>query len=264
LYLLNQPWEAWAVNIDTNPTCHSPLTRADLLRLFEADQLRLELGEGPPYPKVVQLMVRAFTPWDREAEYVDVGRFDWNWVMRQHYVSIRCGRKTWCEIGSTTPQPSPTNAVELPRHLWVVKGWHDEQRFTTVVNGVANVATFRATLVPDADLAIRKVADFEAGWVPVAKAYLTQESALYKKKLNFEFDAQSGKPNLIYYHKPRNSRVWKAKIVSAVTGEELIKDVLRRPAPFRVAVPATARWRWLADDETVWTKCDEGCCEIIG
>jgi hypothetical protein len=27
-------------------------------------------------------------------------------------------------------------------------------------------------------------------------------------------------------------------------------------------VPATARWRWLVEDETVWRECTQGCCEV--
>ena len=29
-------------------------------------------------------------------------------------------------------------------------------------------------------------------------------------------------------------------------------------------IPATARWRWLAGDETSWRKCPSGCCEMDG
>jgi hypothetical protein len=28
-------------------------------------------------------------------------------------------------------------------------------------------------------------------------------------------------------------------------------------------IPGTTRWRWRADDETVWQACDVGCCEIV-
>jgi len=31
-----------------------------------------------------------------------------------------------------------------------------------------------------------------------------------------------------------------------------------------VDIPATARWRWLAGDETSWRKCPSGCCEMDG
>jgi hypothetical protein len=31
----------------------------------------------------------------------------------------------------------------------------------------------------------------------------------------------------------------------------------------QVEVPGTARWRWMKDDQTVWVRCDLGCCEVI-
>ena len=27
-------------------------------------------------------------------------------------------------------------------------------------------------------------------------------------------------------------------------------------------VPGTARWRWRVDDEGMWMRCRNGCCEI--
>lgn len=39
--------------------------------------------------------------------------------------------------------------------------------------------------------------------------------------------------------------------------------VIRRPFPTSVtSAAATARWRWLATDETGWEECTQGCCEI--
>lgn len=28
-------------------------------------------------------------------------------------------------------------------------------------------------------------------------------------------------------------------------------------------IPATARWRWMISDETVWRECTKGCCQIV-
>ncbi len=36
--------------------------------------------------------------------------------------------------------------------------------------------------------------------------------------------------------------------------------ITRRIAPPGVPVPGTARWRWLADDETSWHRCGGACC----
>ena len=56
-------------------------------------------------------------------------------------------------------------------------------------------------------------------------------------------------------------RLW-LKITSSVS------DTMYRCAtPYThdgVEIPATARWRWLAGDETSWRKCPSGCCEMDG
>jgi hypothetical protein len=36
--------------------------------------------------------------------------------------------------------------------------------------------------------------------------------------------------------------------------------IVRRSAPAGVPVPGTARWRWMADDETTWGRCGGACC----
>jgi hypothetical protein len=132
---------------------------------------------------------------------------------------------------------------------------------TNVGTGQPTVADYRGLIVPDSLLARHKRAHFEAGWVRVAEVYMASDA--YKQKLNFDLVRVGERPNVVYYKRDRSSGEWQAKIVSA-SGQEVVKNVRYRPAPRGVAVPATARWRWLPDDETVWTKCDEGCCEIIG
>jgi hypothetical protein len=264
LYLKSDRSAAYAVNTDTFPRC--PLTSwGDLERLARADALRRAYGQGASYARVTPLAVNTSSPSPDSRDYVDVGRFDWDYQLRRHYVTIRCGATTWCEIGQTLPVSSPTNLAGTPAKLWQIKGWHDEQRFTVVSAGNPVVASFRGTIIPDSQLADRIVDDFEAGWVRVAEAYLSAASTVYKTKLNFAMAPVSGTPgpSQIYYRKEPNDTLWWAKIVSA-NGDSLIKRVWRREAPEGTKVPATARWRWLHNDETVWTKCDEGCCEIIG
>ena len=55
-----------------------------------------------------------------------------------------------------------------------------------------------------------------------------------------------------------------AKIVSS-GGEVRMTHVIRKDhsgleARLREKIVATARWRWILDDETNWIRCDEGCC----
>jgi hypothetical protein len=58
--------------------------------------------------------------------------------------------------------------------------------------------------------------------------------------------------------------VWWTRIVSRVTHDTLYRCATRRTHDGVTFVPATARWRWLALDETVWQACRTGCCEVEG
>lgn len=55
--------------------------------------------------------------------------------------------------------------------------------------------------------------------------------------------------------------LWWVRIVNAESGEARYRCVIRRELA-GVDVVATARWRWLPDDEGQWERCAEGCCEI--
>lgn len=43
-------------------------------------------------------------------------------------------------------------------------------------------------------------------------------------------------------------------------GSQRFRCIVRRGHTGGDDVPGTARWRWLADDETTWARCDRGCC----
>ncbi len=44
--------------------------------------------------------------------------------------------------------------------------------------------------------------------------------------------------------------------------EDMYRCVTRRTHNIDVEIPATARWRWLLSDETVWRECTKGCCQV--
>lgn len=58
--------------------------------------------------------------------------------------------------------------------------------------------------------------------------------------------------------------VW-ARIIprgaSAVSPRTRYHCVTHREHP-GVFIPAVVRWRWRVDDETIWTYCPSGCCEV--
>ncbi len=70
------------------------------------------------------------------------------------------------------------------------------------------------------------------------------------------------------WHSSRNA-IWWTRIVSRSTGSSMYRCVTRRPDPINAmpgmtakTMPATARWRWLLQDETIWDECVVGCCQI--
>lgn len=63
----------------------------------------------------------------------------------------------------------------------------------------------------------------------------------------------------------KGDKRWWARLTSRVTSSVIFRCVTRRthdPAPNDM--PASARWRWLARDETTWDYCMSGCCETEG
>lgn len=56
---------------------------------------------------------------------------------------------------------------------------------------------------------------------------------------------------------------WWARITNA-RGDTLYKCVLRRAHEgLQIRIPGIVRWRWMANDETLWVACTQGCCELI-
>jgi hypothetical protein len=58
---------------------------------------------------------------------------------------------------------------------------------------------------------------------------------------------------------------WWVRIVSASQADTMYRCVTRRGHAGQLGgktIPATARWRWLLDDETIWKECVEGCCQV--
>jgi hypothetical protein len=58
---------------------------------------------------------------------------------------------------------------------------------------------------------------------------------------------------------------WRAKIIRAEDGDSLFKCAKRCDMDTaEYLIPGTSRWRWLPNDEGVWMRCRNGCCEIRG
>lgn len=182
-----------------------------------------------------------------------------------------------------------------------IKGWFDQQRLAPalVANPVAPDAGW-GTVFADPLLVTRTVADFTGNWVPVARARLDPSLAAYESKLNLT-PAGADHENLVYLCKgewktcsararlvpdlapgpipevapncptaddvaPADIGAWWAGTVSA-KGTVGFACTIRRDhssvlAALGLKPTGTVRWRWRDQDETIWTSCDAGCCEV--
>src|SRR5690606_11226794 len=216
-----------------------------------------------------------------------VARCDWDPNGLHNYIGIKCGAH-WCEVGNrnesrrhradTMPPPrpipnKPTPSDEKRARVVEIKGWYDEQRLAVPNQaGGLVVRSLEGTLIPHAALHdLTATSDF-TGWTPVATATLNAASADYKHKLNLD----AGVNFIEFCAGPMSECIprgttpsvctspsdgdWWARIISA-SGDTTYNCVVRRQHP-GAAPPATARWRWLEDDETMWIRCPGGCCTL--
>lgn len=208
-----------------------------------------------------------------EEDYPPVAR--WQRDARDRYtIGIRCGR-AWCTLNSIDHDPErplPPLAPKGRRRTRVIAGWHDRQMLAIpVANPAAGQRRVRPSLIegiaiPDSLLEQRTPAEFDAGWVHVSTIELrstTPDDTIYKKKLNLD----RGENNRVYLRKDPGTMEFRALIVSD-TGDSVLFQVTRRDhtgllANHGIRIVGTNRWRWKEDDETLWTRCLEGCCEVI-
>ena len=58
------------------------------------------------------------------------------------------------------------------------------------------------------------------------------------------------------------SKRWWVKITAAgEDGNPKYRCVTRRGHAPKPEIPGTTRWRWILEDETIWTECTQGCCQ---
>lgn len=192
----------------------------------------------------------------------------------------------------TPPGPGP---IDGPRRVRAIKGWYDQQVLAVDHGLSVRPGLIRATIFPDPELKSKQVTDYYNRWVPVSYVAFEGTSALYKGKFNFDripsvvplanmnrislchgtslgcnvpltLPIEQGLVNSCgkkaLFLSPLIESWWAR--VEAATGSPkrtIYKCVIRREHP-GVNIPATARWRWLAEDETEWQYCPNGCCEM--
>lgn len=205
-------------------------------------------------------------------------------------------------VASNLPSPPATADIAFPSSHRVrhVKGWFDQQRLApaSVANPDAPEPGWGTVFAAPA-LVTRKVSDFSGNWVLVARVRLDSSLAAYESKLNLT--PAGPDENLVYLCKgqwetcrnlvqnvpnlasgpipegapecpkaddvtPADSGVWWAGIVSTKTNVKFAcvirRDHSEELAALGLRPTGTVRWRWRDQDETIWTSCDAGCCEV--
>lgn len=247
------------------------------------------LNTFPTGANVKQLPVRrTVVPTYAAGDYPPVARWDWDHRKTQQYIGIRCGA-AWCEVSNGDAPLAPSVAyvalsavTATQKRVVEIKGWYDEQRLDVgVPSGI------RGNAFPAPGLHTFNLTHFTGNWVPVAFISLASPHPKYQQTFNFG-SASIGPgvtfaaldtvelchgPNCAVPQTPAlnctwgssaNDHQWWARIKRAAPGQPpMYKCVTRRGHEgLGDSIPGTVRWRWMGNDETVWMRCDVGCCEV--
>lgn len=235
-----------------------------------------------------------------DADIPPVARWDRDPKNGQYYFGVKCGA-AWCEVGaqgfvssmsilerldSAGASPGLTSG-QRSRHA--VKAWYDEQYLSVMSGGKAIPSRIMGTVIPDVGLITANPTSFDNDWVPVVRVLLdttAQGSNPYKDKLNLAH-TQPGQFNVVALchsitgcpgmdtpptctspayqtaasmsAQPQN---WYAKITRADTHVAYHCVIARSPpSSIASAVPRSARWHFLDNDDIIWQWCPSGCCE---
>jgi hypothetical protein len=233
-------------------------------------------------------------------DFPPVARWDWDSSSRTQYIGLKCGQ-AWCEIGmrgfvTSTPYydpPAGMTVLQGPDRVRAIKGWYDQQYLANdpgLGTPSATPSDVKATFFPFWDLNKYRQSDFRGRWAPVSYIALSKPSRLYKTKFNLDAVRDGSElkamnvlslcigtieqcripaalPNPLMEScgktvlgKARQNPRWWVQITS-VDGSSIYRCVTYRGHETEPP-PPTARWRWLAKDETEWQYCPRGCCEV--
>ena len=212
-----------------------------------------------------------------------VARWDWDSTHALNYIGVKCGARTWCEIGPPNFVPSRPLTMRVPyfppipfpyRTRQVLKGYYDQQ---LLADSTAKApSTVFGTIMPGEDAKGRDDTR------PTGNALY--EVAILEFR---ETDATLGNEYRRYVRDyrdpggpPPNSHRTSTRLHLRPTGSGLHYDlyegffnskplgprgVRSRPHPGHLhGGPPVVRWRWVESDERTWTYCNpDGCCESM-
>lgn len=186
-----------------------------------------------------------------------------------------------------------TPAAPRSNRIARVNGWYDEQHLASPVGGPPTPTSGRGTVFPHPALGEYDVGSF-ATWQPVAFVAVEPAAEGYQQKFGWApLAAAMTAPlaiadlgatlNTISFCRgsretcqgagvvpvtsdcPAGSNVWFARSDAPAQSTQqtnpVYKCVKYRPHVHGFDIPAVTRWRWRDDDETLWIRCPQGCCE---
>jgi hypothetical protein len=236
----NRTWEAFVLYNGTTPTCPTGLPSGVRITKLEVKVQNNSAGQAPPAAR-----------WDMDPR------------SNIHYMGIWCP-DGWCEIGRRGFTPS----AEYPgTKEFRVKGWYDEQYLTVFDQATQQLrpSTIRGRTIPAPNLDKLVQKDFECwycskgrGFVKVATLMIEKDSAnYYSNKLN----VHRGAPSHVFIRRNRLLNRWEGRIDNP---DQRVSRKTIRIDHSDVRVPGTSRWHFVNMDETVWIRCDDGCCDVRG
>ena len=224
----------------------------------------------------------------------------WTWHMDQTKIETRMGVPCddgWCEISRFGPATEASQSKAHPvvydeadeeqRRVHLVKAWYDEQLLAVESGNSLVPSGILGTIFPDPALGRHEEEAFDNTWVKAADVALTPMDVWYsgenpyqgKMNLSLSHDTGGNLNSISLCHGEWRSCVgssaipeppscgtpeqsdplWWAKVESS-TGQTEYHCVFR--CGYSVQIPGTVRWSWRADDEGIWMRCVNGCCEI--
>lgn len=179
----------------------------------------------------------------------------------QPTIGVRCGRQ-WCEIGpdgfSSDPQDLVVAAGIPANRFSGIRGWYDKQKIALRSSADAPlVPTHHAVVVPSEELGEYTEEDFEEKFLTVAFIRLDRDPAADSKYAKYGLGRTPKALKIKLVVDGAGRRRWRGKI----GGKEF--DVERHSHPTAEVIPAVARWAWRDDDEDLWVRCADGCCQVV-
>lgn len=233
---------------------------------------------GPPCPPSttatplpVQRVVSAAFPTSADVPAVarfHEGRTGAN--MRAPLFGLKCA-EGWCIAvpSGTDTLPVPQAGVNAGVRGWFVHGWGDAQHL-----GVPNGSTkhieasmlANAAVIPDPGLGRYSIpSNFDTGWVHVATVRFggNPNSTAYGSKWHYR-----GGNNEVFIRTSTSSTTgWTGEVrnVTHFLGIPITHRytvIVNRTPHTGLSIPGTSRFWWYDDDEGLWVRCDEGCCQV--